>query len=93
MKRELARIEEEENKAKAAVEEAIKQRNQLDDMCKKIKSKIKENREKFKNLDAEFGFVFRDDFHEEHPDRLALVVIDDPNKPRQSGMNEEMRES
>jgi hypothetical protein len=51
-------------------------------MCKKIKSKIKENREKYRNLDAEFGFVFRDDLHEENPDRMALVVIDDPNRPR-----------
>jgi hypothetical protein len=54
-------------------------------MCKKVKSKIKENREKFKNLESEFGFVFRDDglMEENSADRLALVVIDDHNnRPR-----------
>jgi cell division protein FtsX len=57
----------------------------LDDMCKKVKSKIKENREKFKNLESEFGFVFVDDGQvDENPtNRLALVVIDDHNnRPR-----------
>lgn len=71
-------MEEEEAKAKVLVEEAIKQRNILDDQCKRIKSKIKENRERYKTQDIEFGFVFRDDILEEDQDnKLALVVIDD----------------
>lgn len=48
LKRALQNIEDQETKAKQEVEEAIKVRNQLDDLCKKVKSKIKENRERFK---------------------------------------------
>lgn len=65
LKRSLQTIEEEETKAKQYVEDAIKQRNNLDEYCKKIKSRIKENREKFKNLDLEFGFIFREEVQEE----------------------------
>ncbi len=47
LKRDLARVEEEENKAKQLVEEAIKTRTHFDDYCKKTKQKIKDNRVKF----------------------------------------------
>lgn len=74
LKRELNKVEDEEAKAKILVEEAIKLRNTLDDSCKKIKSKIKENRDKFGGLEREFGFVFRDDLLSEEENKFAVVI-------------------
>jgi hypothetical protein len=54
----------------------LKQRNTLDDHCKKIKAKIKENREKFKTQDQEFGFIFRNDLGADDENRVALVSSD-----------------
>jgi outer membrane protein TolC len=54
-------VEDEENKAKQAVEDALNQRSVLDEQCKKIKARIKDNREKFKEQDREFGAVLRDE--------------------------------
>jgi hypothetical protein len=48
----------------------------LDDTCKKIKSKIKENRDKFSGLDREFGFVFRDDMLADEENKFAIVIHD-----------------
>jgi chromosome segregation ATPase len=48
LKRDLQRVEDEETKAKAAVEDALKQRNQLDEFCKQLKTRVKQNREKFR---------------------------------------------
>ena len=85
LKRDLARVEDEETKAKAMVEEAIKQRNTLDDHCKKIKTRIKDNRDKYRVLDQEFGFVFREDLGgEELPVGQAVIAVDvNPNASRQ----------
>lgn len=76
LKRELTKVEDEEAKAKILVEDAIKLRNQLDDQCKKIKSRIKDNRDKFNGLEREFGFVFRDDMLGEEENKLAIVIQD-----------------
>lgn len=74
LKRDMQRVEDEEQKAKAAVEEALKHRNALDEQCKKLKGKVKENREKYRLQDQEFGFIFRE---EDNPDdKQALVVYD-----------------
>ena len=78
LKRELQRVEDEEAKAKALVEEAIKQRNINDDQCKKVKAKIKDNRDKFKQQEQEFGFVFRDDMDAVEDQRQGSMT------PRQS---------
>ena len=48
LKKDMQRIEEEEAKAKQLVEEAIKQRNVMDEYCKKVKNNIRENRDKYK---------------------------------------------
>lgn len=53
-------MEEQEAQAKQAVEEAIKTRNQLDESCKRIKQKIRDNRDKFKQQQQEFSYVFSD---------------------------------
>ncbi|CDW77228.1 structural maintenance of chromosomes protein [Stylonychia lemnae] len=60
LKKELQRMEEAENQAKQTVENAIKARNQLDEHCKKIKAKIRENRDKFKGQEQEFSYIFSD---------------------------------
>lgn len=78
----MQRVEEEETKAKGLVEEAIKQRNNMDEYCKKIKAKIKENRENFKRQDSEFGFVFREENGEEEENKVAL--LDQLNSQRHS---------
>ena len=87
LKRELQRVEDEEAKAKALVEEAIKQRNINDDQCKKVKAKIKDNRDKFKQQEQEFGFVFRDQIdsiedkqEESKSPRQAIIIDDDENQ-------------
>ena len=48
LKKQMQRIEEEESKAKSLVEEALKKRNTLDEYCKKIKVKIRDNRDRYK---------------------------------------------
>lgn len=58
LKREMSEIEEAEQKAKQAVEDAIKSKVLLDEICKQTKAKIRENRERFRQQDAEFSYVF-----------------------------------
>ena len=48
LKREIQRIETAENTAKEQVEEAMKQKNQFDEHCKKMRARVKENRDKYK---------------------------------------------
>ena len=91
LKRQMSSIEEEEAKTKTQVEEAIKHRNSLDDYCKKIKSKIKENRDKFKDSEMEFGFIFRDENLIEE-NKVAVhgdnsVVMMSRSSGRQGGSN------
>eukprot|EP00347_Sterkiella_histriomuscorum_P021716 403333013 len=72
LKKEMAIIEEAETKAKQAVEEAIKQRTALDEFCKVIKQKIRENRDKFKSQEAEFSYIFTDGPNAVTSNALAL---------------------
>jgi hypothetical protein len=63
----------------------MKQRNQMDDQCKRVKARIKENRDKYKQQDLEFGSVFRDDVIVEVPeDRVVEQQRPGSMTPRQS---------
>jgi len=55
MKREMAKIEAEENILKEAIEELIRERNISKDKCDRIKHNIKLNRQKYNKSVEEFG--------------------------------------